>query len=253
MSLLEQAIRKMAGEGDIQSPIYQNTSRIDEIGTMGNSFRLTNEQLIEKKIIHPSFKDSNLVNSFRELRTSVASKFNQNVVLITSIDSKSGVSYFARNLAAATAFDSSKTALLFDCNSDNQSASDIFNLLDKKGMCDYITDPTLDIKDIIHESGLHRFRVVPYGDIANHVNEAFSHPRFYSLINQLKQKYSDRYVIVDAPPILKSADARILLDVCDQVILIIPYGKNNKQEIENAARVIGREKLTGVVFNEFSG
>ena len=108
MSLLEQAIRKMAGEGNIQSSIYENASRIDEIGTMGTSFGLTMEQLIEKKIIHPGFKDRSLVNSFRELRTSVAAKFKQNVVLITSIDSRSGVSYFARNLAAATAFDSSK-------------------------------------------------------------------------------------------------------------------------------------------------
>jgi protein-tyrosine kinase len=253
MSLLEQAIRKMAGEGNIQSSIYQNASRIDEIGTMGRSFGLTNEQLRDKKIIHPSFKNSALVNSFRELRTSVAAKFKQNVVLITSIDSKSGVSYFARNLAAATAFDSSKTALLLDCNSENQSASVTFDLEDKKGVCDFIADLSVDVKDIIHESGIHRFRVVPYGGAEVHLDEAFSHPRFYSLINQLKQKFSDRYVIVDAPPILKSADARILLEVCDQVVLVVPYGKNNKEDIESAARMIGMDKLTGVVFNEFPG
>jgi protein-tyrosine kinase len=253
MSLLERAIRKMSGEGSVSSLNYQNSSRIDEIDTMSTSFKLTNEQLINKKIIHPSFKNNSLVNSFRELRTSVAAKLKRNVVLITSIDSKSGVSYFSRNLAAAIAFDSSKTAILLDCNPKKKSASATFDLLDKNGVCNFITDSSINVEDIIHESGITRFRLVPYGNTEIPVTEAFSHPRFYSLINQLKQKYSDRFVIVDAPPLFTSADARILLDVCDQVILVVPYGKNNKEDIENAARMIGIDKLTGVVFNEFSG
>jgi len=254
MSKLEQAIRKTASEGQLNSSIFDvdNTSCIEEIAKMETTFLFDQKELKKRKIIYPALKDTALINSFRELRTSITSQYGKNVIMVTSITPKAGTSFFARNIAAAIAFDASKTSLLMDCNlnSKNDLAKQ-FDISDKPGINDYILNRDMEVEDVINNSGVKRLRVVPFGSENSDFEEIFSHPRFHTLLGQLKHKYSDRNVIIDAPSILSSADARILLELCDQVIVVVPYGKGNRNQLESAAKIIGRDKLTGVVFNDF--
>ncbi len=251
MNKLEQAIRKTTGDWGLHSSSVEKPSFIEEIEKMKVSHLLTKEELGKRKIIYPDFNNPVLVNTFRELRTSLTSLNSKNVIMVTSIGGKSGVSFFARNLAAATAFDMAKTALLVDCNGRVSGIDEIFGLESKPGLSDFIADKSIKPEEVIHESGLKRLRVLPFGQSGNDGDEAFSHPRFHSLTSQIKHHYCDRYIFIDAPPILKSADSRILMDACDQVLLVVPYGRDSNQDIQAAARVVGSQKFAGVVFNEF--
>ncbi len=251
MNKLEQAIRKTTGDGSLYSYDGERTSFIEEIEKMKVSHLMTKEELNKNRIIYPDLNNSNLVNSFREFRTSLTAVSSRNVVMVTSIGDESGVSFFARNLASAVAFDMAKTAMIVDCNGRKACIHEVFNLGFKPGVSDFISIKDLKVEDVIHESGIRRLRVLPFGQSGSDGGEVFSHPRFYSLMTQVKHQYSDRHVIIDAPPILKSADARILMDVCDQVVLIVPYGRNSSQDIQAAVKIIGSQKFSGVVFNEF--
>jgi protein-tyrosine kinase len=253
MNKLEQAIRKTVDEGLYQSSVFKNntSNSIEEIEKMSISHLLSEKELKKKKIIYPKLKKLELINSFRELRTNISGNTGT-ITMITSLSAGAGVSFFARNLAAAIAFDSAKTSLLVDCNI--QEAGDIantFDLIGRNGLSDYIAEYESSIKDIIYESGVKRFRVIPFGLSSNSVDEFFSHPRFHTFLDDIKNRYRDRHIIVDSPSILMSADARILLNSCDQVILIVPYGKGSQSDLESAAKIIGRDKLSGVVFNDF--
>ncbi len=251
MNKLEQAIIKTMGDGCLTSSSAGKSSLIENIDGMKISHLMTKENLNKNKIVYPDYKSSELVNSFRELRTTIIAKNNNNVVMVTSIGANSGVSFFSRNLASAIAFDMAKTAILVDCSGKTNSTNEIFSLDSKLGLSDFIWNKEVKAEEVVHESGLKRFRILPFGQSGSDSDEIFSHPRFHSLIAEIKNRYSDRYIIIDAPPILKSADARILMEVCDQVLMVVPYGRDTIQGIESAARVIGSEKLAGVVFNEF--
>jgi len=253
MNKLEQAIRKTTGEGVYTSSFFSNTESngIEEIAKMETSFLVSKEELRKKKIIYPGMKNSKLYNSFRELRSTITGEKSNNIVMITALDVKSGTSFFARNLASAIAFDTSKTALLVDCNNGHSEVGDIFNVSGSNGVSDYVSDASINIEDIIYESGVKRLRVIPFGKIDSQVDEQVNHPRFQKLLNEIKNKYQDRNVILDAPPVLNSADARILLNLCDQVVVVVPYGGVSKNKIEEAITLIGRDKLAGVVFNDY--
>lgn len=254
MDKLEQAIRKTASEGNLQTFHLErdNTSCIEEIKKMESSFLLDEESLKRKKIIYPGYKNNRIINSFRELRTNISKETNKNLVMVTSICANAGTSYFARNIAAAIAFDVSKTSLLVDCSlSKKENLSHVFNLENNKGIIDYIEDNNETLENIIYESGIKRLKVLPYGGNGLGFEEYFSHPRFQSLLNQIKNKYKERRIILDSPPLLDSADAQILLNLCDQVIVIVPYGKGNNAKLEAIAKLIGREKFKGVVFNDY--
>mgnify|MGYP000057388528 FL=1 len=134
MNKLEQAIRKTSGGDYLYSSSGEKASFIEEIEKMKTSYLMTRENLDKNRIIYPDFKNSELVNSFRELRTLITSKSSNNVVMVTSTRENSGVSFFSRNLAVATAFDLSKTSILVDCNGRGGGVDEIFNLNLKPGV-----------------------------------------------------------------------------------------------------------------------
>lgn len=253
MNKLEQAIRKTADQGLFGSSMFSGnqTSCIEEIEKMELSYTLSHEELKKKKIIYPSMDNSKLMNSFRELRSSVTDNPSKNIVMVTALDPNSGTSFFAGNLASVIAFDSSKTAVLVDCNHNNSEVSNLFDIENRYGISDYVSNKNLCIDSIISESGVKRLRVVPFGSADTQLDEQFNHPRFHNLLADLKHKYKERSIVIDAPPILNSADTRILMNLCDQVVLVVPYGKVSQSRLEEALSILSREKLTGVVFNEY--
>jgi Mrp family chromosome partitioning ATPase len=252
MNKIEQAIRKISGNNDIFLGGEQNSfASVEEIERMQNRFSLSTQDLLRKKIIFPAMKDNDLVNSFRELRTNIIKDADRNIVMVTSTSRSAGNSFFARNLAAATAFDVSKTSILFDCSIADNDAGKLFDIADQPGILNYLLDKEINIEDIIYESGVKRLRIIPFGSCESSIGEHFSHPRFENLVSQLKHKYGDRHIFIDAPPILESADARILMALCDQVVVVVPYGDNNLANIQAATKIIGQDKFSGVVFNDY--
>jgi protein-tyrosine kinase len=73
------------------------------------------------------------------------------------------------------------------------------------------------------------------------------------LMENLRDRYDDRYIIVDTPSITQSADAEILSSLCDYVLLVVPYGKATESQILSATKAIDEGKLLGVVFNNEPG
>jgi receptor protein-tyrosine kinase len=58
-----------------------------------------------------------------------------------------------------------------------------------------------------------------------------------------------RIVIFDSAPLLVSSEARVLLRIPGQVILVVRAGKTPRQAIVDAVAHIDKKKLQGVVLN----
>lgn len=254
MNKLEKAISLTLSDDMYMHNMYSNhdpAKSMEEISKMDDKPPLTEEALNNKKIIYQGSDQEILVNKLRDIRTVLNKKQGENLIMITSVEQESGASFFAKNLAAVMAFDSSKTSLLLDCNISKPSVAKTFDLESSPGLLDYIYKSSVKEEDIILPVGIKRYRCVTAGNIESDSEEYFTHPRFRSLLIGLKNRYPDRNVFIDAPPLLNSANARILLDMCDQVILVAPFGKVDKKKLAAVSRMIPKEKFSGVVINDF--
>lgn len=225
-----------------------------EIARMDEVSLLSEDKLTSKKIIFQGASQDKLINQLRDIRTALNKNKNKNknnLIMLVSVDEKSGTSFFAKNIAAVSAFDSSRTSLLVDCNITAPSVAETFELTDKRGLLDYIFDKDLKEEDIIQAVGIQRYRCITAGNIKLGDDEYFTHPRFKALLIALKNRYADRNIFLDAPPLLKSANARILLELCDRVIVVAPFGKVERKKLESIYRIIPAEKLSGVVINDY--
>ncbi len=223
-----------------------------QIAKMKEPRELSVEFLNHHKIIHAITSQKNIVDIYRDVRTKLLhlSKGRNFVALITSVVEGGGASHFTVNLASSFAFDSTKTSLIVDCDIFNSSIEHMLNAKCGAGFTDFICDENIDISQIIYPSGIRRLRFIPVGAKKTESIEYFTSIRMRILIDAIKRRYSDRYIFLDSPSIGDSADSRILADLCDFIILIIPNGEISESKLEKVLDSIDQKKIAGVVFNK---
>lgn len=214
----------------------------------------TPAELEAANLIYAGAPDTRATNAFRQLRTSVLRRAGHRnfLLMVTGTGDGAGSSFIAANLAAAIALDQSKTALLVDCNLRRPDLSRlaVATELDPIGLTDFLSGAVTSVKRIIHPTGIRRLRVIPVGTSVHAGSEVFTGANLRNLFSELLARYPDRYIIVDAPAVAESADARILAELCNFVMVTVPYGRVTAGQLEAAVSTIPEEHFLGTVVND---
>ena len=222
-----------------------------QIARMQEPRKLTGDDLDERRIIYPESRNRDLVNRFRNLRTKLleVSGGNNFTLVVTGAGEGAGSSFVALNLAAAFAFDQSKTALVIDCNLREPSMHTALDILPENGLTDFLDDPDFDIARIIYPTGIPRLRLIPAGSRRESPSEFFTSFRMKQFLQAVRRRYPDRFIVLDTAPITDSPDARILGELADYSMLVVPHGRIATSAVENAATAFNPDKFVGAVIN----
>ncbi|SFR40330.1 exopolysaccharide/PEP-CTERM locus tyrosine autokinase [Marinobacter gudaonensis] len=222
-----------------------------QIVRMQEPRRLTPDDLEERRIIYPESPNRALVNKFRDLRTKLLelSGGNNFTMVVSGAGEGAGSSFVALNLAAAFAFDQSKTALIIDCNLREPSLHSVLDIIPDQGLTDFLDDPDYDIARILYPTGIPRLRLIPAGSRRETPSEFFTSFRMKQFIQAVRKRYPDRFIVLDTAPISDSPDARILTELCDYGLLVIPHGKITPAAAEQAATAFNPDKFVGAIIN----
>ena len=225
-----------------------------DLANMEEARLFSDRQLDVLGIIHPRSKNRDMVDAMRQLRTKLYSlKPEGNFsVLVSSVVPEGGGSFVSLNLAATIAFDKAKTSMLVEANLHTPVLHRLMKLVgreDAHGLLDYLERPELGIEHIVSPSGIPRMRVVPIGSHNEISAEHFTSARYKQLMLDIKERYDNRFVIVNGPAMNTSADARILSEICDYTVLVVPYGGVTPGALDAVIDEIDERKLAGVVMN----
>ena len=239
-----------AASGAVAESVAADNS-VDRISSMREPRLLSFEDLEQKRIMHPAHPQRQAVERFRDLRTRILqiSKGRNFALVVSSAVNNGGASFVAINLAAAFSFDSSKTALLIDCNLRYPSLHHAFDMIPELGVTDYLDDPRMDIASIIYPTGIRRLRFVPAGKRKEATADYFTSQRMKQFLTSVRERYPDRFIILDTPSINESPDASILAELADYALIVAPHGKVRQARVVEACARIARDKLLGVVVN----
>lgn len=264
MSKIEQAVaqlKKRDGDGASRTAVARSRRQRTLTGTQGTSTiaRMYNppawapRELRSRGLVDFHTSEHKAVNAFRQMRTGlVQSAATPNfVAAITGVVHGSGASFVARNLAAAFAYDATKTAVCIDCELRHRTVSGLAHGAAYPGLVEYLHDDGVSIEEIIHATGIPGLRVVPAGEAGLlSAHEPFTSPRLQDVFEHMKARYPDRFILVDIPPIAENADARIVAQACDFTLLVVPYGRTSQGHIRSALQVANQCGPVGVVFND---
>lgn len=229
--------------------VYDSSVSLELIG---NPKPWTRDQLRERKIIFPGMADKEVMDAYRELRIQLKNRAGDGnfVVMFSSLGNRENSVLTAYNLAASFAMDSHTSALLVDCDPYNRDLDDLVSVKMTSGVTDFVGDKSLAIKDILYPSGVARLSVIPAGTQASSAVELFSAVRMRDLMVELKARYPDRCIVLNAPPFRENTEARILERFADQVVFGVPFGDVTAEAVVDSVDTLGSEKFSGLVFQE---
>lgn len=223
-----------------------------QIARMSEVHNFNGPELDNLKILHHKTVNKKILREFRELRTQTfarAGKHNY-VCMVTSVCPGGGATYTASNLAAAIALDKAKTSVVIDCDFYSPSMNSLLSAEANLGLADFLSVPDMGVEFVLYASGIRRLRIIPAGTNRGGATEKLSSSKMRRCLAELKSRYSDRYIVIDSPSVGESpADVRILAELCDFVILVVPYARVSGADIKSSIDIIGEHHIAGVVFN----
>ena len=188
---------------------------------------------------------------FRMLRTKVlvfARERSLRSILVTSPQPLDGKSLVAANLAVSIAQGLNDYVLLVDCDLRAPALHRIFNVNSSSGMQEYLKEGTY-VAPFLVKTPLKKLTLLPGGTPPPNPAELLCSQKMRILIQELRSRYEDRFVIFDSPPGRYAAESAFLARMMDGVLLVARYGKTPRQLITDTLENIGRERVLGVVFN----
>jgi len=176
-----------------------------------------------------------------------------NLILITSSIPGEGKTHTAINLALSIAQERDHTVLLVDCDVAKHGTSKMLGLIDKPGLVDALEDESFSIGDAILRTDVPELCIVPAGKKHDFVTELLSSQKMTNLVNEIGERYDDRVIIFDGPPLLPTPETQILTGLVGQVVFVIETGKTPQTVVEDALKMIPDDQATGIVMNKSEG
>lgn len=199
--------------------------------------------------------ESPISEEYRKLKSMLVKAGRQNgscnTLMVTSSVAGEGKSITAINLAITLAQEYDHTVLLIDTDLRKSSLQKYLNLNPGIGLSDCLIND-IDIGQALIKTKLGRLSFLPAGNRVKNPAELLSSAKMKTLINEMKRRYSDRFIIVDAPPVLPSAETRILGTLFDGIVFVVKEGMVPLRSINDALEILSDTNILGVVFNDVS-
>ncbi|TBR61384.1 chain-length determining protein [Westiellopsis prolifica IICB1] len=176
----------------------------------------------------------------------ITSSVSSKSVMLTSAQPKEGKTSIALGLAVSAAR-MHKRVLLIDANLREPNLHKTLELSNDWGLSLLLLDET-DTSDQDYIQPVHpSIDVLTAGSPAEDPVKLLSSGRMKELLESFEQTYD--LVLIDAPAILQTVDARILATLCDRIIMISRIGKVSQADLIQATDILKNLNLVGVIAN----
>jgi len=188
---------------------------------------------------------------FKILRTSLlfpSSGRPARSIMVTSALPGEGKSFVAANLAISIAQNINEHVLLMDCDLRKPTIQRYFGFGQVPGMSDYLGSEK-PLTALLLKTGIDKLTLLPAGKPPDNPSELLSSNKMWQLLDEVKTRYPDRYIVMDSPPPKLTAETSALAKQVDGVLIVVKYGSTAREASRDLIQHLGREKILGVVLN----
>ena len=172
-------------------------------------------------------------------------------ILVTSTFPGEGKTFTAANLACAIAMSVDEYVLLIDADMRRARLHRMFGFRNLWGLHDYLIGER-KFGEIIVKTALNKLSILPAGRTPRNPSELLSSNMMAKFLEEAKERYKDRFIIIDSPPTHITAEAKFLSQYADAVLFVVMANKTPRRDAQKAIDAIGRDKVLGIVFNGYN-
>lgn len=218
-------------------------------------------KLRQMGVITPEVEKTQIAEEFRLIkRPLIKNAFTQgpgaikngNLIMITSALAGEGKSFCAINLAMSIATEMDHTVLLVDADVARPSLPRYLGLNAERGLLDVLLDDKLELADVMLKTNVEKLSILLAGRKNRHATELLASQSMSDLLTEIAERYSDRIVIFDSPPLLLTSEAHVLASQMGQIVLVVAAEKTPQQAVKEALRQIESCDVVNLIYNKAS-
>jgi len=268
MSTIEKALakKKAALQDNKHDPLEDIVEEKTSI-TKENSVILSNNKIIElnkssleaRGFLIDNGTRKSIKDEFRQIKRKLinnafgaASKTlnHSNLIMVSSSKPNEGKTFVSINLALSIALEQDKTVLLIDADVLRPSIHRELEFGEESGLIEYLLGEKNDISEILYSTNIDKLKIIPAGKPHHLSNELLASDRMESLASELAERYPDRIVIFDCPPLIGVSETLVLSNLVGQALVVVEESKTQIDDILKATENLNEDLALGLVLNK---
>jgi protein-tyrosine kinase len=279
MSLIEKAIEKMRADSGAPVPRGVATARplsaasrvdapvpavladpVPQPAHSGKKIVLDRNALRGVAYFPEAGSESRFANYYRQIKRPILHRAfapgapgDARLVMLSSALPSDGKTFNSLNLALSMARERDTSVLLVDADVPKPKISNVLGIAGERGLLDAVVNETLDPESLVIRTDIRGLELLASGTPADNASELLTSARMKQIGARLLSSNPRRIVLFDAPPLLVSSEARALLTLPGQIVLVVRAGKTPRRAVQDALDLVEEEKLTGLILNDGYG
>jgi protein-tyrosine kinase len=210
-------------------------------------------------IVSPNSPRSQIADQYRVIKRPLisnamgkgASKIdNGNLIMVTSALAGEGKSFSAINLAMSIATELDNTVMLVDADVARPSVLRMLGLPASPGLLDLLVGDVEDLSSVLLKTNIDKLTLLPSGTPHLRATELLASDAMSALIANIANRYSDRIIIFDSPPLLLTTEARVLASHMGQIVVVVHAEKTLQSSVQHALTSIESCPVKMLVLNQ---
>jgi len=233
-----------------------------DMGARSRQVHIDLDRLAAQGYIVPHATRSLLVDEFRVIKRPLlgniaavaANKLDRpNLIMVTSSLPGEGKTFVALNLAMSIAAELNHTVLLVDADPSRSSLLTRMGLPAGQGLIDKLLHPEIDLSDLILATNVAKLALLPVGTPSAQATELFASASMDLLLEEMAHRYRDRVILLDAPPLLPSAEARALSLHAGQILFVVQAGRTHQGTVQQSLAMLQDHPMVFTLLNQSRG
>ncbi len=170
-------------------------------------------------------------------------------ILITSAVPREGKSLLISNLSISFARGLQQFVMVIDCHLMEPRIHELLGVPLRPGLSDYL-EGRATVAEIMHWTQVERLSVIPAGTPSHLSSELLATDRMGNLIEELRSRYEDRYMLLDTPSVQAFDDPAVIARKVEGIVFVVQGGATDREEVMRALARLPEDKLVGLVLND---
>jgi receptor protein-tyrosine kinase len=210
-------------------------------------------------VVSPDAEKSQIAEEFRIIkRPLIANAFGQgtarvkngNLIMVTSSLPGEGKSFCAINLAISMAMEMDRTVLLIDADVAKPRVPEYLGIHADKGLLDVLQDKDLKLSDVLIKTDIAKLTVLPAGRTYKRATELLASAAMTRLVEDIGNRYPDRIILFDSPPLLATSESSVLATHMGQIVMVVEAEKTSQEAVREALSHIQSCEVVGMLLNK---
>jgi receptor protein-tyrosine kinase len=230
-------------------------------GGTTRTLKIDRDRLRRQSIITPDGERTAITESFRRIKRQILANVvnhksgspSANLVMVTSALPGEGKTFCAINLAISIALEVDRTVLLVDADAAKPTIPRMLGLEAEKGLMEVLLDRQFDLADLLWKTDIGRLTLLPVGAAQKHATELLGSDAMRDLLHEMAERYRDRVIIFDSPPLLAASEAGVLASQMGQIVVVVESGRTSETVLKDALGRIDSSRVAGLLLNKGQG